>query len=72
MRFDFLFSFQSTGLPCFIDHQKAFDTLDHTKLFNILERYEYRAGPIHEMRTNYLSNSLQNIDSNGNCRDQKE
>ena len=34
--------FQKNIYFCFIDHAKAFDCVDHNKLWKILKRWEYR------------------------------
>ena len=34
--------FQKNIYFCFIDYAKAFDCVDHNKLWNILERWEYQ------------------------------
>ena len=55
---------KSLGRACFIDQQKAFDTLDHNILLQKLEKYGYR-GPIHVMMKSYFSDRLQYVDMNG-------
>ena len=61
---------KSLGQACFIDLQKAFDTLDHNILLQKLDKYGYR-GPIHDMMKSYLSDSWQYVDMNGKDRNQK-
>ena len=48
------------GHVCFIDLQKAFDTLDHPILIQKLEKYGYR-GPILEIMKSYLSDRRQYV-----------
>ena len=61
---------KSLGQACFIDLQKAFDTLDHNILLQKMEKYGYR-GPIHDMMKSYLSDRWQNVDMNGKETTQK-
>ena len=58
------------GQACFIDLQKAFDTLDHNILLQKMEKYGYR-GPIHDMIKSYLSGRWQYVDTNGKETNQK-
>ena len=51
---------QTNGHVCFIDLQKAFDTLDHQILIQKLEKYGYR-GPISEIMKSYLSDRRQYV-----------
>ena len=53
---------KSTGQACFIDLQKAFDTLDHSILLKNLYAYGYR-GPIFEILMDYLANRYQYIET---------
>ena len=55
---------KSLRQACFIDLQKAFDTLDHNILLQKMEKYGYR-GPIHDMMKSYLSDRWQCVDMNG-------
>ena len=55
---------KSLGQACFIDLQKAFDTLDHNILLQKMEKYGYR-GPIHDVMKSYLSERWQYEDING-------
>ena len=61
---------KSLGQACFIDLQKAFDTLDHNILLQKLEKYGYR-GPILDMMKSYLSDIWQYVDMNGKETNQK-
>ena len=61
---------KSLGQACFIDLQKAFDTLDHNVLLQKMEKYGYR-GPIHDMMKSYLSDRWQYVDMNGKETNQK-
>ena len=49
---------KSTGQACFIDLQKAFDTLDRSKLLKTIYAYGYR-GPILEILKAYSANRYQ-------------
>ena len=49
---------KSSGQVCFIDLQKAFDSLNHEILFEKLKNYGYR-GPIHNILADYLSQRFQ-------------
>ena len=51
---------RTNGHVCFIDLQKAFDTLDHQILIQKLEKYGYR-GPILEIMKSYLSDRRQYV-----------
>ena len=62
---------KSTGQACFIDLQKAFDTLDHKILLEKLEKYGYR-GPIYKLLNSYLNDRWQYIDLNGTCTSKKQ
>ena len=62
---------KATGQACFIDLQKAFDTLDHKILLEKLEKYGYR-GPIHKLLSSYLSDRWQYIELNGTRTDKKQ
>ena len=53
---------KSIGQICFIDLQKAFDTLDHNILLNKIEKYGFR-GPIYHIVKNYLDNRWQFVAS---------
>ena len=53
---------KSTGQACFIDLQKAFDTLDHSILLKTLYAYGYR-GPIFDILMDYLANRYQYIET---------
>ena len=55
---------KSPGQVCFIDLQKAFDTLDHNILLQKMEKYGYR-GPIHDMMKSYVSDRWHFVDMNG-------
>ena len=48
-------------LGIYIDLSKAFDTIDHIKLLDKLERYGIR-GNVHKLMDSYLSNRMQYID----------
>ena len=61
---------KSLGQACFIDLQKAFDTLDHNVLLQKMEKYGYR-GPIHDMMKSYLSDRWQYVNMNGKETNQK-
>ena len=61
---------KSLGQACFIDLQKAFDTLDHKILLQKMEKYGFR-GPIHDMMKKYLSDRWQYVDKNGKETNQK-
>ena len=54
---------KSLGQACFIDLQKAFDTLAHNILLQKMKKYGYR-GPIHDMMKTYLSGRWQYVDMN--------
>ena len=49
---------KSSGQACFIDLQKAFDSLSHEILLEKLNNYGYR-GPIHNILADYLSQRFQ-------------
>ena len=49
---------KSIGQICFIDLQKAFDTLDHNILLNKIENYGFR-GPVYHIVKRYLDNRWQ-------------
>ena len=49
---------KSVGQICFIDLQKAFDTLDHNILLNKIEKYGFR-GPIYHIVKRYFENRWQ-------------
>ena len=51
-----------TGQACFIDLQKAFDSLNHEILLEKLFNYGFR-GPIHEILVDYLRNRCQYVSS---------
>ena len=53
---------KSTGQACFINLQKAFDTLDHSILLEKLYAYGYR-GPIFESLMDYLVKRYQYIET---------
>ena len=53
---------KSTDQACFIDLQKAFDTLDHSILLKKLYAYGYR-GPIFQILMDYLANRYQYIET---------
>ena len=53
---------KSIGQICFIDLQKAFDTLDHNILLNKIEKYGFR-GPIYHIVKSYLDNRWQVVAS---------
>ena len=53
---------KSFGQICFIDLQKAFDTLDHIILLNKFEKYGFR-GPIYHIVKSYLDNRWQFVTS---------
>ena len=53
---------KSIGQICFIDLQKAFDTLDHNILLNKIEKYGFR-GPIYHIVKSYLENRWQFVAS---------
>ena len=53
---------KSIGQICFIDLQKAFDTLDHNILLNKIEKYGFR-GPIYHIVKSYLDNRWQFVAS---------
>ena len=57
---------KAQGQACFIDLQKAFDTLDHHILLKKLEDYGFR-GKIFEILRDYLSDRWQYISHNGVC-----
>ena len=59
------------GQAYFIDLQKAFDTLDHSILFEKLERNGYK-GPIHAMIKSYVSDRWQHVFRNGICSDNEQ
>ena len=61
---------KSVGQACFIDLQKALDTLDHNILLQKMGKYGYR-GPIHDMMKIYFSERWQCVDTNGNETNQK-
>ena len=54
----------SVGQVCFIDLQKASDTLHHNILLQKMEKYGY-TDPIHAMMKSYVSDRWQNVDMNG-------
>ena len=56
---------QNKGQACFIDLQKAFDTLVHEILMIKLEKYGFR-GTILEKLRKYLSDRYQFVCENGN------
>ena len=56
---------KNKGQACFIDLQKAFDTLDHEILMIKLEKYGLR-GTILEILRKYLSDRYQFVCENGN------
>ena len=56
---------KNKGQACFIDLQKAFDTLDHEILMIKLEKYGFR-GTILEILRKYLSDRYQFVCENGN------
>ena len=51
---------KSSGQVCFIDLQKAFDSLNHEILLEKLKNYGYR-GPIHIILADYLSERFQYV-----------
>ena len=51
---------KSSGQVCFIDLQKAFDSLNHEILLEKLKNYGYR-GPIHNILADYLSQRFQYV-----------
>ena len=51
---------RTNGHVCFIDLQKAFDTLDHQMLIQKLEKYGKR-GPILDIIKSYLSDRRQYV-----------
>ena len=57
---------KAQGQACFIDLQKAFDTLDHDILLKKLVDYGFR-GKIFDILKNYLSERWQYISHNGVC-----
>ena len=57
---------KAQGQACFIDLQKAFDTLDHHILLKTLEHYGFR-GKIFEILRDYLPDRWQYISHNGVC-----
>ena len=57
---------KAQGQACFIDLQKAFDTLDHHLLLKKLENYGFR-GKIFEILRDYLSDRTQYISHNRVC-----
>ena len=57
---------KAQGQACFIDLQKAFDTLDHHILLKKLENYGFR-GKSFEILRDYLSDRWQYISHNGVC-----
>ena len=59
---------KSSGISCFIDLQKAFDSLDHGILLAKLSNYGFR-GPIYNIMVDYLSNRSQYVYVNGNRSD---
>ena len=52
-----------TGQVCFIDLQKAFDTIDHKILLRKLEKHGLR-GNINELNGNYLTDRWQYVSTN--------
>ena len=59
---------KSSGISCFIDLQKAFDSLDHGILLAKQSNYGFR-GPIYNIMVDYLSNRSQYVYANGNRSD---
>ena len=53
---------KSIGQICFIDSQKAFDTLDQNILLNKIEKYGFR-GPIYHIVKIYFENRCQFVAS---------
>ena len=51
---------KSSGQVCFIDLQKAFDSLNHEILLEKLKNYGHR-GPIHNILADYLSQRFQYV-----------
>ncbi len=51
------------GDACFLDLQKAFDTIDHEILLNKLATYGFR-GAINVLLRDYLTNRLQYVENN--------
>ena len=62
---------KATRKTCFIDLQKAFDTLDHWILLKTLERYGYR-GPVLKMIKSFFSDRWQLIKLKGTSTDNKQ
>ena len=54
---------KAQGQSCFIDLQKAFDTLDHKILMSKLDSYGFR-GKIHDIIGSYLSDRKQYVSYN--------
>ena len=59
---------KSNGIACFIDLQKAFDSLDHKILLAKLRNYGFR-GPIYNIMVDYLSSRSQYVFVNVNRSD---
>lgn len=56
-------------IAVFLDLAKAFDTVDHNKLLNILEQHGVR-GTVLDVFSNYLTNRLQQVKINNTLSDQ--
>ena len=59
---------KSSGISCFIDLQKAFDSLDHGILLAKQSNFGFR-GPIYKIMIDYFSNRSQYVYANGNWSD---